>query len=85
MECSVCLSPLKAGVTFYTTGYKCGRNPKKPDERTYCGDDCRAFGRLHPTTSLKQLPVIWKREQNYIHCSNQFLYVRPRPTENRNG
>ena len=50
------------------------RNPKNPDGRTYCGDECRSFGRLHPAVSLEQLPVIWRNEQNHLKCSNKFLY-----------
>ena len=69
-ECSVCLAPLTSGKTFYRTGYKTGRNTKNPDGRTYCGDDCRGFGRLHPTASLETLPLIWQNEQRQLKCSN---------------
>ena len=72
IECSVCLSQIDE--TYYRTGYKTGRNPNSPDERTYCTDDCRSFGRLHQTLSLAKLPIVWRHKQNYLKCSDHFLY-----------
>ena len=74
-QCCVCLKEVPTGQTYYTTGYKCGRDPKRSDERLYCGEECRAFGRTKLNVTMEELHDIWQQEQNRIAASDHFLHT----------